>query len=154
MPIASFRRPALLAAASGAVLLIAGAGAAQAQNAPGSATSVDDIVVTGTRVANRSRLDTVAPVDVVTAEALEQRGTTELAAQLAATVPALNFPRPSATDGTDSIRPATLRGQGPDQTLVLVNGLRRHQTALVNLNGSVGRGSSAVDLNAIPSTAV
>lgn len=61
MPIASFRRPALLAAASGAVLLIAGAGAAQAQNAPGSATSVDDIVVTGTRVANRSRLDTVAP---------------------------------------------------------------------------------------------
>ncbi len=154
MPIVSFRRPALLAAASGAVLLIAGAGAAQAQNAPGSATSVDDIVVTGTRVANRSRLDTVAPVDVVTAEALEQRGTTELAAQLAATVPALNFPRPSATDGTDSIRPATLRGQGPDQTLVLVNGLRRHQTALVNLNGSVGRGSSAVDLNAIPSTAV
>src|SRR5690606_26329941 len=152
MPIASFRRPALLAAASGAALLIAGA--AQAQSTPDNATSVDDIVVTGTRVANRTRLDTVAPVDVVTAEALEQRGTTELAAQLAATVPALNFPRPSATDGTDSIRPATLRGQGPDQTLVLVNGLRRHQTALVNLNGSVGRGSSAVDLNAIPSTAV
>ncbi|WP_392353226.1 hypothetical protein V8F63_11240 [Brevundimonas sp. LF-1] len=106
MPIASFRRPALLAAASGAVLLIAGAGAAQAQNAPGSATSVDDIVVTGTRVANRSRLDTVAPVDVVTAEALEQRGTTELAAQLAATVPALNFPaRRRPTARTPSARP-------------------------------------------------
>jgi len=146
-------RTLLLAATSSATLLFAGA--AVAQQAPEeAAASVDDIVVTGTRVANRSRLDTVVPVDVVTAETLEQRGTTELAAQLAASVPALNFPRPSATDGTDSIRPATLRGQGPDQTLVLVNGVRRHQTALVNLNGSVGRGSSAVDLNAIPSTAL
>lgn len=145
-------RSALFLASSSAALLIAGA--ASAQEASPESTVVDDIVVTGTRVANRSRLDTVAPVDVVTAEALEQRGTTELAAQLAASVPALNFPRPSATDGTDSIRPATLRGQGPDQTLVLVNGVRRHQTALVNLNGSVGRGSSAVDLNAIPSSAV
>jgi len=145
-------RSALFLASSGAALLIAGA--ATAQDVSSEPTAVDDIVVTGTRVANRSRLDTVAPVDVVTAETLEQRGTTELAAQLAASVPALNFPRPSATDGTDSIRPATLRGQGPDQTLVLVNGVRRHQTALVNLNGSVGRGSSAVDLNAIPSSAV
>ncbi len=155
MHIVNIRRTGLLAAVSGSVLISAMAGGvAHAQTAPDNATSVDDIIVTGTRVANRSRLETVAPVDVVTAEALEQRGTTELAAQLAATVPALNFPRPSATDGTDSIRPATLRGQGPDQTLVLVNGLRRHQTALVNLNGSVGRGSSAVDLNAIPSSAV
>ena len=145
-------RSALFLASSSAVLLLAGA--ATAQQTSSEPTAVDDIVVTGTRVANRSRLDTVAPVDVVTAEVLEQRGTTELAAQLAASVPALNFPRPSATDGTDSIRPATLRGQGPDQTLVLVNGVRRHQTALVNLNGSVGRGSSAVDLNAIPSSAV
>lgn len=145
-------RSALFLASSSAALLITGAAAAQ--QASSEPTAVDDIVVTGTRVANRSRLDTVAPVDVVTAEVLEQRGTTELAAQLAASVPALNFPRPSATDGTDSIRPATLRGQGPDQTLVLVNGVRRHQTALVNLNGSVGRGSSAVDLNAIPSSAV
>lgn len=145
-------RSALFLASSSAALLLAGA--ATAQQTSSEPTAVDDIVVTGTRVANRSRLDTVAPVDVVTAEVLEQRGTTELAAQLAASVPALNFPRPSATDGTDSIRPATLRGQGPDQTLVLVNGVRRHQTALVNLNGSVGRGSSAVDLNAIPSSAV
>ena len=144
-------RTALLAAASTSTILFAASAQAQSAN---QTTSVEDIVVTGTRVANRSRLDTVVPVDVVTAETLEQRGTTELAAQLAASVPALNFPRPSAADGTDSIRPATLRGQGPDQTLVLINGVRRHQTALVNLNGSVGRGSSAVDLNAIPSSAI
>lgn len=142
---------ALLITASAFALITATPALAQDQT---QADSVDDIVVTGTRVQNRSRLDSVAPVDVVTAETLQQRGSTELATQLAATVPALNFPRPSATDGTDSIRPATLRGQGPDQTLVLVNGVRRHATALVNTNGSVGRGSAAVDLNAIPSTAV
>ncbi|MDQ1153210.1 TonB-dependent siderophore receptor [Brevundimonas sp. SORGH_AS_0993] len=142
---------ALLITASAFALIAATPALAQQQT---QADSVDDIVVTGTRVQNRSRLDSVAPVDVVTAETLQQRGSTELATQLAATVPALNFPRPSATDGTDSIRPATLRGQGPDQTLVLVNGVRRHATALVNTNGSVGRGSAAVDLNAIPSTAV
>lgn len=142
---------ALLITASAFALIVATPALAQDQT---QADSVDDIVVTGTRVQNRSRLDSVAPVDVVTAETLQQRGSTELATQLAATVPALNFPRPSATDGTDSIRPATLRGQGPDQTLVLVNGVRRHATALVNTNGSVGRGSAAVDLNAIPSTAI
>ncbi len=149
-------RLTLSAAVSASALL---AGAASAQTAPQTpprdeATVVDEIVVTGTRVTGRSRLDTVAPVDVITAETLQQRGATDLATQLAASVPALNFPRPSATDGTDSIRPATLRGQGPDQTLVLVNGVRRHPTALVNTNGSVGRGSAAVDLNAIPSSAI
>ncbi|WP_040309608.1 TonB-dependent receptor plug domain-containing protein, partial [Asticcacaulis biprosthecium] len=66
----------------------------------------------------------------------------------------LNFPRPSATDGTDNVRPASLRGLAPDQTLVLVDGKRRHASALVNVNGSAGRGSSAVDLNAIPAAAL
>ncbi|ASD25745.1 TonB-dependent receptor plug domain-containing protein [Brevundimonas diminuta] len=146
------RRPALLAAVSGAALLIAGA--ATAQTVPDDATSVDDIVVTGTRAPARSRLDTLAPVDVVTAETLQNRGTTEFAAALAQTVPSLTFQRPSANDGTDSIRPATLRGLSPDQTLVLVNGTRRHASALVNVNGTVGRGSAAVDLNAIPSGAL
>ena len=142
----------LLAAAS----LTAFAATAQAQTAAPAddATNVEEIVVTGTRTAGRSRLDTLAPVDVVTAKTLQQRGSTELAAALAATVPSITFPRPSNTDGTDSVRPAVLRGQGPDQTLVLVNGTRRHATALVNLNGSVGRGSAAADLNAIPSVAL
>lgn len=120
----------------------------------GSDTEVTEVVVTGTRVAGRSRLDTLVPVDVVTADTLHQRGTTELATQLATTIPSIAFPRPSLTDGTDSIRPATLRGQGPDQTLVLVNGVRRHASAQVNTNGTVGRGSAPVDLNAIPSSAL
>ena len=150
-------RSSLFLAASGAALLIAGAASAQETPAPTSntdATSVDDIVVTGSRVPSRSRLDTLAPVDVVTAETLSNRGTTEFAAALAQTVPSLSFARPSANDGSDSIRPATLRGLSPDQTLVLVNGTRRHASALVNVNGTVGRGSAAVDLNAIPTGAL
>ncbi len=140
----------LLAAAS-AASLSSGVAFAQTTNA---GSDVEELVVTGTRTEGRSRLETLAPVDVITADALQQRGSTELATALAASVPSITFPRPSNTDGTDAIRPATLRGQGPDQTLVLVNGTRRHATALVNTNGSVGRGSAAVDLNAIPSAAI
>ncbi|MNK08202.1 Colicin I receptor precursor [compost metagenome] len=150
-------RSSLFLAASGAALLIAGAASAQEASAPTvetDATAIDDIVVTGSRVPSRSRLDTLAPVDVVTAETLSNRGTTEFAAALAQTVPSLSFARPSANDGSDSIRPATLRGLSPDQTLVLVNGTRRHASALVNVNGTVGRGSAAVDLNAIPTGAL
>lgn len=149
-------RATLFVAASATALL---AGAASAQTAPQAAqepeaTQIDEVVVTGTRAPNRSRLDTLAPVDVVTAQDLQNRGTTELASALAQSVPSLTFQRPAVVDGTDSIRPATLRGLSPDQTLVLVNGTRRHASALVNVNGSVGRGSAAVDLNTIPSGAL
>ena len=71
-----------------------------------------------------------------------------------ALAPSFNFPRPTITDGTDTVRPATLRGLGPDQVLVLINGKRRHQSALVHINGSIGRGSTGVDLNAIPVSAI
>lgn len=145
--------PVLLATVSAVALLSAAPAFAQDAAADEAAT-VDEIVVTGTRVPNRSRLDTLAPVDVVTAQSLQNRGTTEFATALAQSVPSLTFPRPSANDGSDSIRPATLRGLSPDQTLVLVNGTRRHASALVNTNGVVGRGSAAVDLNAIPTAAL
>jgi iron complex outermembrane receptor protein len=144
----------LFTAASASALVVAAGAHAQVASQNQDQTAVEEVVVTGTRVAGRSRLDTLAPVDIITAKSLQQRGTTELASALAATVPSIDFPRPAVTDGTDAIRPATLRGQGPDQTLVLINGTRQHTSALVNLNGSVGRGSSAVDLNAIPSAAL
>ncbi|NYT39480.1 TonB-dependent receptor [Sphingomonas sp. R-74633] len=112
------------------------------------------IVVTGTRAQGRSRLDTASPVDVLSGAALRNQGTTELAAALATVAPSIDFPRPSAVDGTDAIRPATLRGLSPDQTLVLINGVRANASALLNINGSVGRGSAAVDLNTIPATAL
>jgi iron complex outermembrane recepter protein len=134
----------LLFAAVSAASLAAGAAYAQ------SDTEVQELVVTGTRGEARSKLETIAPVDVVTAEQVQKVGNTELAQALSIALPSLNFPRPTLTDGTDTIRPATLRGLSPDQTLVLVNSKRRHAAALVNLNGSVGYGSGAVDLNTIP----
>ena len=129
---------------------------ASAQAAPplpqDEASSVDEIVVTGTRTAGRIRLDTIAPVDVISAETLQRNGTgTETATALASAAPSINFPRPAISDGSDHVRPASLRGLAPDQTLVLINGLRGHVSALVNVNGSLGRGSTAFDLNTIPS---
>ena len=146
-------RIVLFAAASAASLLATGA-VAQTRAAAAAPTNVEELVVTGSRAEPRSRLESLSPVDVVNAQALQKQGNTELAAALAVTVPSIDFPRPSNTDGTDSVRPATLRGQGPDQTLVLINGVRAHTSALVNLNGSVGRGSAAVDLNTIPEIAI
>ncbi|WP_293677251.1 TonB-dependent receptor [uncultured Phenylobacterium sp.] len=141
----------ILFAAVSAVSLLACAASAQTAT---EAADVDEIVVTGTRTEGRSRLSSLAPVDVIGAQALERSGTTELGAALATLAPSLDFPRPAITDGTDSIRPATLRGLAPDQTLVLLNGMRRHASALVNVNGSIGRGSAGVDLNAIPTIAL
>ena len=115
---------------------------------------VDEVIVTGTRVEERTRLDSLAPVDVISTRDLSSQGSTELAQALSVAAPSINFPRPSITDGTDVIRPATLRGLAPDQTLVLLNSKRQHQSALVNVNGSIGRGSSGVDLNTIPVAAI
>ncbi len=113
-----------------------------------------EIVVTGTRVQGRTRLDTVSPVDVLSATDLKKQGTTETAAALANVAPSIDFPRPAVTDATDAIRPATLRGLTPDETLVLINSVRAHPSALLNINGSVGRGAAAVDLNTIPVAAL
>ena len=133
--------------------LFGGAAPAQAQDGA-DANPGATVVVTGTRVANRTALDTAAPVDIISAETLKNTGSPELNQALAVALPSLNFPRPAITDGTDTIRPATLRGMSPDQSLVLVNSKRRHAASLVNLNGSIGRGAAAVDLNTIPSSIV
>lgn len=146
-------RNQILAAAI-ASLFISHAPGALAQTAAATNEDTANVVVTGTRVANRSALDTSAPVDIITSEALEHVGVTELNQALSVSLPSLNFPRPGLTDGTDSVRPATLRGLAPDQTLVLVNSKRRHSSALVNVNGSIGRGSASADLNTIPSAMV
>jgi iron complex outermembrane receptor protein len=112
----------------------------------------EQVVITGTRVENRSALESAVPIDVISAEALRNVGITEVQQALSTALPSYNFPRPGLADGSDTVRPATLRGLSPDQTLVLVNGKRRHAAALVNVNGTVGRGAAAADLNAIPST--
>jgi iron complex outermembrane recepter protein len=114
----------------------------------------DEIVVTGTRTLDRTASESLSPIDVLGTTQLERIGSPELNTALSRTLPSFNFPRPSITDGTDHVRPALLRGLAPDQTLVLVNGKRRHRSAIVNVNGSLGRGSSPVDLNSIPISAI
>ena len=137
-----------------AIASLFASGASVAQSAPAAQDSGATVIVTGTRVSNRTVLDTVAPIDVISADTLKNAGSTEINQALSIALPSLNFPRPGLADGTDTIRPATLRGMAPDQTLVLVNSKRRHASALVNVNGTIGRGSAAVDLNTIPTAIV
>ncbi|MGY0618475.1 TonB-dependent receptor plug domain-containing protein [Lysobacter sp. A378] len=140
-----------------AIAIALAAPGAFAQTAPvpvDDATTLDQVIVTGTRVTGRTIAESASPIDIITPEVLRATGTTELATALSRALPSLNFPRPAVTDGTSAIRPAQLRGLAPDQVLVLVNGKRRHTTALLNVNGSQGRGSSPVDLNAIPVSAI
>ncbi|WP_213269229.1 TonB-dependent receptor [Hyphomonas sp.] len=147
-------KSALFAAAAAVAFSAVSAPALAQEQEDESSRTLDTVVTVGTRVANRSALDTAAPVDVVSAETIQNMGVGELNQALAVNLPSYNFPRPALADGTDSVRPAALRGLAPDQTLVLVNGKRRHSAALVNVNGTIGRGASAVDLNTIPSLAV
>lgn len=147
-------RKSLLLTASLAALSMTAPAFAQQQTGADDAGNQQEIIVTGTRAQGRTRLDSVAPIDVLSANSLRQQGTTEIGAALATVAPSIDFPRNAAVDGTDSIRPATLRGLSPDQTLVLINGVRGHTSALLNVNGSVGRGSAAFDLNTVPSVAL
>jgi len=112
-------------------------------------------VVIRSRARHTAAEELAVPVDVFPSEQLAQQGSTETSVILQAVSPSINFPRQSVTDAGDVVRPFTLRGLSPDHTLVLLNGWRRHQTALVNnFTYGMGAGSSGVDLNAIPSSAL
>jgi iron complex outermembrane receptor protein len=139
-------RTAVLAGA----MIVAGQACAQEQ----PAGSVDEVVVTGTRAADRTALSSVAPVDVVSARRLEASGYADLGRALNFLEPSVNFARAATTATAANTRPITLRGLAPDQTLVLVNGKRRHANAILNVNNSIGRGSAAVDLDTIPEGAI
>jgi iron complex outermembrane receptor protein len=112
-------------------------------------------VVVGSRARHTAAEELAVPVDIFPAERLAQQGSTETSIILQSVAPSINFPRQSVTDAGDIVRPFTLRGLSPDHTLVLVNGWRRHQTALVNnFTYGMGAGSSGVDLNALPASAL
>ncbi|MGH7549033.1 MAG: TonB-dependent receptor, partial [Gemmatimonadales bacterium] len=112
-------------------------------------------VIVGTRARHTAADELAVPVDVFTSEEIAQQGTTETSQILQSLSPSVNFPRQSVTDANDIVRPFTLRGLSPDQTLVLVNGWRRHQTAVVNTFAyGMPAGSSGVDMNAIPQSAI
>ncbi|MCC7051799.1 MAG: TonB-dependent receptor [Gemmatimonadaceae bacterium] len=111
--------------------------------------------VVGSRAKHTAAEELAVPVDVFTVEELKRSGSTETTQILANLSPSVNFPKQAVTDATEIVRPFTLRGLSPDHSLVLINGQRRHTTAILNVfsNGSAP-GSSGVDLNAFPSSAV
>lgn len=136
--------------------VVVNAGETVEQNASVTVTSdLSDVVVVGSRSRQpRSKLTTVVPVDVINAREVKQFAQADLSQLMTYVAPSFQSSRQTISDGTDHIDPAGLRGLGPDQTLVLVNGKRRHNTALVNINGTVGRGSVGTDLNTIPVAAI
>ena len=131
----------------------------------GSTTSVDfvlaeggnetEVVVTGTRALPRTQLESTAPVDVIDIKKIAGDAPQVYLNQILNYVaPSFNSGTQTVADGTDHIDPASLRGLGPDQVLVLINGKRRYNTALVNLNGTFGRGAIGTDMNSIPVSAI
>jgi iron complex outermembrane receptor protein len=118
-------------------------------------TRLLDVVVIGSRSHEaRSRLSSPVPIDVIRTKDIRPFAQSDISQILTYAVPSFQSSRQTISDGTDHIDPAGLRGLGPDQTLVLLNGKRLHTTALVNINNSIGRGSVGTDLNTIPAAAI
>ncbi|SHI72754.1 iron complex outermembrane recepter protein [Arenibacter nanhaiticus] len=116
---------------------------------------LSEVQVVGSRSSKRTATDTAVPIDVLdVADIATTTGKVEVNDILQYAAPSFNASKQSGSDGADHIVPASLRGLGPDQTLVLINGKRRHQSSLVNIFGTRGRGNSGTDLNAIPSSAI
>lgn len=120
-----------------------------------SGVQLAEVVITGSRNPNRTATESTVPIDVIDVKQLANAAPQVNLNQI------LNYVAPSFTsntqtisDGTDHIDPASLRGLGPDQVLVLINGKRRHTSSLINVNGTFGRGSVGTDLNAIPTAAI
>lgn len=120
-----------------------------------SGLELSEVIIVGSRNPNRTATESTVPIDVIDVKELQSVAPQVNLNQI------LNYVAPSFTsntqtisDGTDHIDPASLRGLGPDQVLVLINGKRRHTSSLVNVNGTFGRGSVGTDLNAIPAAAI
>jgi iron complex outermembrane recepter protein len=157
LKLTTIRQSVLLGLYGSAALALAPA--AFAQNATGAVATdaaIQTVNIVGSRrVGNTSSTDTPVPVDYIPlTKAAEQSGQFDLAQTLANISPSFNSTRQTGADGADLIDSAALRGLGSDQTLVLVNGKRRHTTALVNLFGARNRGNTGTDMNALPTLAI
>ncbi|HUO81749.1 MAG TPA: TonB-dependent receptor [Gammaproteobacteria bacterium] len=138
-------------------IVLSAATPATAQDADEETTTpaeLQEVITLGTRVSGRTVTESIAPIEIIDLEAIRSTGASETGKLLQLLAPSFNFSSTTISDGTDIIRPATLRGLGPDQVLVLVNGKRRHQQALVNVQQTIGRGSAGTDINAIPLSAI
>jgi len=117
--------------------------------------ALSTIIVVGSRSPKRTATDTPVAVDIIDMQDIVTKsGKIEINELLQYSAPSFNASKQSGSDGADHIDPASLRGLGPDQTLVLINGKRRHSSSLINIFGTRGRGNSGTDLNTIPATSI
>lgn len=116
--------------------------------------NIEKIAIVGSHINGRTAKELPVAVDIISGDILHKSGYKNLGQMLQALVPSFNFSRSAISDGSDVLQPATLRGLGPDQTLILLNGKRRHQASLIHINSSVGRGTAGTDMNAIPVRAI
>ncbi len=116
---------------------------------------LQEVQVVGSRNSKRTVVNSAVPIDIISVkDVTTQSGKLEINELLQYVAPSFNANKQSGSDGADHVDPASLRGLGPDQTLVLINGKRRHQSSLINLFGTRGRGNTGTDLNAIPAAAI
>ena len=142
--------------ASASVSVAAGGAATQDFRLAESAVALEPLqAIVGSRALHTAEDELAVPVDVIPSTVIRQQGTIETAIVLQSVSPSVNYPHQSVSDATDIVRPFTMRGLSPDETLVLVNGKRYHQTALVHIFGAgQGAGSSGVDMNTLPGSAI
>lgn len=118
-------------------------------------SKIDEVTITGSRNKKRTVIDTPVPIDIIDIKQVSQStGQVEVNQLLQFSAPSFNSNKQSGSDGADAVDPATLRGLGPDQTLLLLNGKRYHQSSLINLFGTKGRGNTGSDMNTIPIGAI
>lgn len=154
----------LSVSASDAIIVISYAGFEEQEIAVAGRSTIDasladlitlNVQIVGSRSYKRSSTDTPTAVDVIDVQEVTLRnGNAELNKILQYLAPSFNAQKQSGSDGAEHIDPASLRGLGPDQTLVLINGKRRHQSSLINIFGTRGRGNTGTDMNAIPASAI
>ncbi len=150
----------------GATLVISFVGFLDVEKKIGNSNKIDiiltaggqelkEIQIVGSRNTKRTVVNSAVPIDIISMKELTtQSGKIEINQLLQYVAPSFNANKQSGSDGADHVDPASLRGMGPDQTLVLINGKRRHQSSLVTLYGTRGRGNTGTDLNAIPASAI
>ena len=138
------------------VVLAAGESKVLDQELTVTSSALNEVVVVGSRGGGRSRIESAVPVDVININNVnDNTAKPDLMSQLNQAVPSFNYNKQSGADGADAIDYGSLRGLGFDQTLVLINGIRRHESAYVDPGESArGRGESGTDLNAIPEAAI
>ncbi|MDB5422951.1 MAG: TonB-dependent receptor, partial [Phenylobacterium sp.] len=149
----SFHKTMLLAGISGFALALAGASSAAEAAAEAAGTSVDELIVTGTRSTSRTVTTSLAPIDVLSATAMDKTGKISTRDLISTLVPSANTSN-SGAGASFAIKTLSIRGLAGDQTLVLVNGKRRHNTSIIFVNGTTQNGQSPPDLDLIPSQGI